>query len=186
MTRSSKRFICAILCLLLSITSLICSIVSYYKSNHISYKITKAPEKSNETASSFPEPENTYTYEISETERLCILEVLIGECRGESFIGQMAVAQCIRDTAEYYGIRPDEVIERFAYYKGDISMVDEQVQEVLNLAIDNVFTKGVRVTPSRIMFFYNPDKVKSKWHESQKYVITIDHHKFFDIKEEIK
>lgn len=182
MTRSSKRFICAVLCLLLSITALICSIVSCYKSKHISYEITKAPEESNETESS--SPENVYTYEISEAERLCILEVLIGECRGESFIGQMAVAQCIRDTAEYYGIRPNEVIEQFSYYRGDISMVDEQAQEVLNLAIDNVFTKGVRVTTSRIMFFYNPDKVVSKWHESQKYVITIDHHKFFDIGKE--
>ena len=186
MTRSNKRLIWAILCLSLSIISIICSIVSCYKSSQEYNEITKASEKSNETESSSPESENVYTYEISEAERLNILEVLIGESRGESFIGQMAIAQCIRDTAEYYGIRPNEVIEQFSYYRGDISMVDEQAQEVLNLAIDNVFNKGIRVTPSRIMFFYNPDKVKSKWHESQKYVITIDHHKFFDIMEEIK
>lgn len=125
-------------------------------------------------------------YDLSDDERACILEVLTGECRGESFIGQMAIAQCIRDASEYYDIRPKEVIQRFKYHKENPEVAEPLIRDNMKLAIQNVFDEGARITPSRIMFFYNPSMVESNWHESQKYVITIDHHRFFDIKEEIK
>lgn len=183
MATKTKRLILMLICIILSITSLVLSIASFSRTESgskkkVSQETTIQPEPVN-----IPDENNNNTYEITDAERQCILEVLVGECIGESFIGQMAVAQCIRDTAEYYGIRPTEVIEQFKYFMGDASAVDEVKLSVLDLAIDNIFIKGARVVPSRIMFFYNPDKVTSKWHESQKYVITIDHHRFFDIKE---
>ena len=38
---------------------------------------------------------------------------------------------------------------------------------------------GQTVTDEPILFFYNPDRCSSDWHESQSYVMTICCHRFF-------
>ena len=47
-------------------------------------------------------------YTLTDTERLEIAQVLTAEAGGEPFAGKIAVAQCILQTCEDEGIRPDE------------------------------------------------------------------------------
>ena len=46
-------------------------------------------------------------------------------------------------------------------------------------AVAAVFDEGQTVTDEPILFFYNPDRCRSDWHESQSYVMTICCHRFF-------
>ena len=98
-------------------------------------------------------------------------------------MGQMAVAQCIRDMMEYSGASAIEVVQKYGYATEVKGQVSQQSLDIAGDVLTKVFVQGVRATPYRILFFYNPSKVTSEWHESQKYVMTIGNHKFFDIKE---
>ena len=126
-----------------------------------------------------------YTKELTQEECDLLVQVVLAECRGESIMGQIAVAQCIRDAMEYENTTAVEIISKYQYAtKVDWDTISSQSIEIAKDVIDKVFVKGVRATPYRILYFYNPDKVQSQWHESQKYVMTLGNHKFFDIKEQ--
>ena len=51
--------------------------------------------------------------------------------------------------------------------------------EAVLQAVDDVFLNGVRVTDEPILYYYNPAYGYSSFHESQIYVMTIQHHRFF-------
>lgn len=126
-------------------------------------------------------------FELSEADRKYITLVVLAEARGESVIGQMAIAQCILDGAIYYNTDPVSLCKRLKYTAPwDGSGVDEaRYTSLYNIASDavaRVFDDGARAIHSRVIFFYAPKRCKSKWHESQNYVATIGNHKFFDIK----
>ena len=95
-------------------------------------------------------------YALTDAERLEIAQVLTAEAGGEPFAGKIAVAQCILQTCEDEGIRPDEV-----------------------LRVQDVFDFGIVATTEPIKYFYAPALVDSEWHESQIYVMTINGHRFF-------
>lgn len=125
-----------------------------------------------------------YAKELTQKECNLLIQVVLAECRGESVMGQIAVAQCIRDAMEYENTTAIEIISKYQYAtKVDWDTISPQSIEIAVDVIDKVFVKGVRATPYRILYFYNPDEVQSQWHESQKYVMTLGNHKFFDIKE---
>lgn len=131
-------------------------------------------------------PINSYSWS-SKDEYDLVIRTVITEARGESVIGQMAVAQCIRDAAEYYNITPTEVLNKLHYakpYTMSGSSLDWQYYEIAQQAVDKVFNEGARAVYSRIMYFYAPKRIYSEFHESQVYVCTIGNHKFFDIKED--
>lgn len=126
---------------------------------------------------------NPYEIELTQEECDMLVTVILAECRGEEFMGQIAVAQCIRDMMEYSGASAVDVINKYEYATKVLTPVSEETMNIAKDVITKVFVQGVRATPYRILFFYNPDVVKSEWHESQKYVMTLGKHKFFDIKE---
>lgn len=126
---------------------------------------------------------NPYERELTQDECDLLLNVILAECRGEEVMGQIAVAQCIRDMMEYSGASAVDVISKYGYATEILAPVSEETRSIAKDVITKVFVQGVRATPYRILFFYNPDVVKSEWHESQKYVMTLGRHKFFDIKE---
>lgn len=113
-------------------------------------------------------------YALTDAERLEIAQVLTAEAGGEPFAGKIAVAQCILQTCEDEGIRPDEVLRVYAYSKRR----PEPTQEALE-AVQDVFDFGIVATTEPIKYFYAPALTDSEWHESQIYVMTINGHRFF-------
>lgn len=113
-------------------------------------------------------------YTLTDAERLEIAQVLTAEAGGEPFAGKIAVAQCILQTCEDEGIRPDEVLRVYAYSKRR----PEPTQEALE-AVQDVFDFGIMATTEPIKYFYAPALTDSEWHESQIYVMTINGHRFF-------
>ena len=116
-------------------------------------------------------------YPISHNEYTELCKVVMAESGGESYKGQMAVAQCILNTCLIEHIRPVEVVKTHGYTKWR----PEPTESVKN-AVIAVFTDGVTVLDKRVTIFYSPKNVKngySKYHESQIYSCTIGGHKFF-------
>lgn len=116
-------------------------------------------------------------YPISYNEYTELCKVVMAESGGESFKGQMAVAQCILNTSMIEHIRPVEVVKTHGYTKWR-----PEPSESVKKAVIAVFTDGVTVLDSRVTIFYSPKNVKngySKYHESQIYSCAIGGHKFF-------
>lgn len=116
-----------------------------------------------------------------------VLRVVAAECRGESLEGQMAVAQCIRETSKATGMTPEEVVKQVntngaRQYTTPVSMdlVNDSVRE----ACERVFINGESAVDEPIRYFYSiRNGGYSSWHEnSLDYVITIGNHKFFKAK----
>lgn len=113
-------------------------------------------------------------YSLIPQERDLIERVVMAESGGESYEGQMLVCQCILNACEIDDIRPAEAIKKYAYAKSR-----PEPSESIKRAVSAVFDKGERVTDEAIVYFYAPKLVKSKFHESQKFVLTEGNHKFF-------
>lgn len=122
-------------------------------------------------------PEFGYDYEY-------VLRVVAAESRGESYEGQLAVAQCIRETSERTMMTPEEVVKQInsngtrQYAQPvDISVVTDSVRD----ACCDVFVLGVSATDEPIRYFYSTASgFYSAWHEtSLEYVTTIGNHRFF-------
>ncbi len=131
-----------------------------------------------------PTPEATQTktdpaprYELTDAERDDVERVVMAEAGGEPYDGQMLVAQCILNAAEKTGKRPPEAVIEFQY----ASARPDPTQSVKD-AVAAVFDRGATVVDDVVLWFYNPAKVKSAWHETQHFVIEIGGHRFFSEK----
>ena len=122
-------------------------------------------------------PEFDYDYEY-------VMRVVAAESRGEPYEGQLAVAQCIRETSECTMMTPEEVVKQVnpngtrQYAQPiDISVVTDSVRD----ACCDVFVHGISATDEPIRYFYSTASgFYSAWHEnSLKYVTTIGNHRFF-------
>lgn len=113
-------------------------------------------------------------YPLTRGERDLVERVVMAEAGGESYKGQMLVAQCILNACEIDGIRPAEVIRKYVYAKARPEPSDSVKQ-----AVSAVFDKGEQVTDEPIVYFYAPGIVKSEFHESQRFVLAEGNHKFF-------
>lgn len=122
-------------------------------------------------------PEFGYDYEY-------VMRVVAAESRGEPYEGQLAVAQCIRETSACTMMTPEEVVKqvnpngtRQYAQPVDISVVTDSVRD----ACCDVFVLGVSATDEPIRYFYSTASgFYSAWHEnSLEYVMTIGNHRFF-------
>ena len=122
-------------------------------------------------------PEFGYDYEY-------VMRVVAAESRGEPYEGQLAVAQCIRETSERTMMTPEEVVKqvnkngtRQYAQPVDISVVTDSVRD----ACCDVFVHGISATDEPIRYFYSTvGGFYSAWHEnSLEYVMTISNHRFF-------
>lgn len=117
-------------------------------------------------------------YSLTEAERDLIERVVMAESGGESYKGQMLVAQCILNACEIDGIRPAKVIKKYAYAKARPEPSDS-----VKRAVSAVFDKGEQVTSEPIVYFYAPRIVKSEFHESQIFCVEEGGHRFFKTRE---
>ena len=117
-------------------------------------------------------------YNLTDAERDLVERVVMAESGGESYKGQMLVAQCILNACEIDCIRPAKVIKKYVYAKGR-----PEPSESVKQAVSAVFDKGETVTDEPIVYFYAPALVRSEFHESQIFAIEEGGHKFFCRKE---
>ncbi len=113
-------------------------------------------------------------YNLTDTERDLVERVVMAESGGECFEGQMLVCQCILNACEIDGIRPQQVIKKYAYAKGRPAASDS-----VKRAVSEVFDRGETVTQEPIVYFYAPKVVRSEFHERQRFVLREGNHKFF-------
>lgn len=130
---------------------------------------TKPPE-TQKTSRSADRPR----YNLTDTERDLVERVVMAESGGESYKGQMLVAQCILNACEIDGIRPAKVIKKYVYAKARPEPSDS-----VKRAVSAVFDKGETVTDEPVVYFYAPALVRSEFHESQRFALTEGNHKFF-------
>lgn len=117
----------------------------------------------------------TVRYELTDAERAVVESVVMAESGGESFEGQMAVAQCILNGCEELDLRPDRVVIEYQYTPNR-----PQPSQSVKDAVTAVFDKGEVAVEDSILWFYAPAGVAGlPWHESQRYVCSIGGHKFF-------
>lgn len=121
-----------------------------------------------------PIPEPAVRYELTDAERWLVESKVMAESGGESYEGQMAVAQCILNGCEDLNLRPAELVVANQYTPNS----PEPSQSVKD-AVSAVFDRGEVAVEDDILWFYAPAMVYSSWHESQRYVCTIGGHKFF-------
>lgn len=112
-----------------------------------------------------------------------VLGVVAQECWGEPYDGQMAVAQCILDTAQLRNMTPEEVVKLPGRYASPLDY--DKAKSAVEDACIAVFILGERITPEPIEYFYSTAGGKySHWHETDlTHVMTIGNHKFFKTKE---
>ena len=113
-------------------------------------------------------------YHLTDAERDVVERVVMAEAGGESFDGQMLVAQCILNAAEKRGVEPSEAVVLYSYTKSR----PDPTQRVKD-AVAAVFDRGETVVDEPILYFYNPALVTSDFHESQIFVIEEGGHRFF-------
>lgn len=121
-----------------------------------------------ESAPAWAIPEDEYHY---------IERIVMAEAGNQSELGQMAVAQCIAETATEFGKTPYEVVTAPKQYTKPYS---GEVSESVKSAVQRVFVAGERAVEEKILYFYSLATGRvSRWHERQTYVLTIEDHKFF-------
>ena len=113
-------------------------------------------------------------FPLTDAERDVVERVVMAEAGGESFEGQMLVAQCILNAAEKRGVEPSEAVVLYSYTKSR----PDPTQRVKD-AVAAVFDRGETVVDEPILYFYNPALVTSDFHESQIFVIEEGGHRFF-------
>lgn len=88
---------------------------------------------------------------LSDHDRNIIERVVAGEARGESFYGQLAVAQTIHDRAMLSGMNPADIATQpYQYaepYQGEIS-------ESVKLAVVYIFDRGIMIFDEPTTHFY--------------------------------
>jgi spore germination cell wall hydrolase CwlJ-like protein len=119
-----------------------------------------------------PEEPEPY-YALTDSERYEIEQVVMAEAGGEAYDGQVAVAQCIRDTAIRDKLRPSEVIVEYKY-----TPTRKEPTQSVREAVSAVFDDGESVIDTAY-YFYAPALVTSKWHESMEFVAELGGHRFF-------
>lgn len=133
------------------------------------------PPDTNAPAAETVEPtEPAVRYPLTDAERDVVERVVMAEAGGESFEGQMLVAQCILNAAEKRGVDPSEAVVLYSYTKSR----PDPTQRVKD-AVVAVFDRGETVVDEPILYFYNPALVTSDFHESQIFVIEEGGHRFF-------
>ena len=108
-----------------------------------------------------------------------VCAVVASECRGEPYEGQLAVAQCIRTTAERKWLTPEEVVKLHNRYADPCTYASEI--ELVRDACCDVFVHGISATDEPIEYFYSTvGGFVSEWHENNlEFVMEIGNHRFF-------
>lgn len=119
------------------------------------------------------EPPKPFYY-LTDEERSIVERIVMGESGGESYEGQVLVAQCLLNASLKDGIQPSEVRTKYKY-----AGWNNNPSESVKRAVSAVFDDGFKITEEPILYFYSPKNCYSGFHESQVFVVEVGGHRFF-------
>lgn len=126
-------------------------------------------------------------FELSDEDRWNIECIVAGEAKGESLLGKMAVAQCIRNAMIKNEYSANEVRINYKYsgWDEDLESKNPEMWEEVKHAVWCVFDNGESVSTNPILFFYAPKRAAGRWHNTLEFDSEIGGHRFFYLAEDI-
>lgn len=126
------------------------------------------------TTTAKPSVESQSEFYLSDYERWVVECIVMGEAGGETYEGQVLLAQCILNGVVKEGVQPSELRRKYEY-----AGWNENPSSSVKKAVSDVFDKGYKITDEYILYFYAPKYTTSSWHESQRFVCEVGNHRFF-------
>lgn len=99
--------------------------------------------------------------ELTDDERALAEQIVACEAGADSLEGQMAVAQCLYDSAVLDGLTIQQVFKKYGYS----SLYNRKVTAENELAVSMVFDYGAKISDKPIQWFVTPAAASDSWHE---------------------
>ena len=99
--------------------------------------------------------------ELTDDERALAEQIVACEAGADSLEGQMAVAQCLYDSAVLDGLTIQQVFKKYGYS----SLYNRKVTAENELAVSMVFDYGAKISDKPIQWFVTPAAAHGSWHE---------------------
>lgn len=100
-------------------------------------------------------------HELTDDERALAEQIVACEAGADSLEGQMAVAQCLYDSAVLDGLTIQQVFKKYGYS----SLYNRKVTAENELAVSMVFDYGAKISDKPIQWFVTPAAASGSWHE---------------------
>lgn len=101
------------------------------------------------------------TYELTDDERALAGQIIACEAGADSLEGQMAVAQCLYDSAVLDDLTIQQVFRKYGYS----TLYNRKVTAENELAVSMVFDYGAKISDKPIQWFVTPAAAPGSWHE---------------------
>lgn len=114
--------------------------------------------------------------ELTDDERALAEQIVACETGADSLEGQMAVAQCLYDSAVLDGLTIQQVFKKYGYS----SLYNRKVTAENELAVSMVFDYGAKISDKPIQWFVTPAAASGSWHErGAKFAGQFGAHRFY-------
>lgn len=100
-------------------------------------------------------------HELTEDERALAEQIVACEAGADSLEGQMAVAQCLYNSAVLDGLTIQQVFKKYGYS----TLYNRKVTAENELAVSMVFDYGAKISDKPIQWFVTPAAAPGSWHE---------------------
>ena len=100
-------------------------------------------------------------HELTNDERALAEQIVACEAGADSLEGQMAVAQCLYDSAVLDGLTIQQVFKKYGYS----TLYNRKVTAENELAVSMVFDYGAKISDKPIQWFVTPAAALGSWHE---------------------
>ena len=100
-------------------------------------------------------------HELTDDERTLAEQIVACEAGADSLEGQMAVAQCLYDSAVLDDLTIQQVFKKYGYS----TLYNRKVTAENELAVSMVFDYGAKISDKPIQWFVTPAVAPSSWHE---------------------
>ena len=115
-------------------------------------------------------------HELTDDERALAEQIVACEAGADNMEGQMAVAQCLYDSAVIDGLTIQEVFKKYGYS----TLYNRKVTAENELAVSMVFDYGAKVSDKPIQWFVTPVAAPGSWHErGAKFAGQFGAHRFY-------
>lgn len=173
MNREQSIVIVCIMCLLAG--NLVSKIIPVTQKQSNSYLYNSSPQAVSIVQQDEKEPEvivETVTetrivnfsqgkHELTDDERALAEQIVACEAGADSLEGQMAVAQCLYDSATLDGLTIQQVFKKYGYS----TLYNRKVTAENELAVSMVFDYGAKISDKPIQWFVTPAAAPGSWHE---------------------
>ncbi len=113
-------------------------------------------------------------WNISDSDIELVAQVVSAMARGEDYLTQQAVAQCIRTVCEEGGLSVPEAVTRLKY-PVDAGEISQSCIDATQSIVD-----GCYAVDADIKYSYNPFVQGGEWHERQNFVCQLGSLRFFN------